>query len=179
MQIDRPIIIALILFVTLLLVYFLVMPEYNTFKSLQVELGEKKAEYNAEYDYYAAIDVTYFGLQDRADDIKKIDNALPETPELGRTIYYLQKTATDNNLIVKNLFLSKSSQSVSPSGNINNSNVKDIIFSMNLLGEYPALGEFIMSLEKSSRLFEITDISFSSPSGPPYNFSLQIKTHSY
>ena len=48
MQIDRPIAIALILFIILLLVFFLVVPEYNTFKSLQTQLGEKKAEYNAE-----------------------------------------------------------------------------------------------------------------------------------
>ena len=77
MTIDRPITIAVILFVILLLVFFLVAPEYNTFKKLQVELGEKKAEFNAEYDYYAAIVKTYSELQSRQDDIKKIDdNAL-------------------------------------------------------------------------------------------------------
>ena len=52
MQIDRPISIALILFAVLLLAYFLVIPEYNTFTSLQTQLGEKTAEYNAEVDYH-------------------------------------------------------------------------------------------------------------------------------
>ena len=55
MQIDRPITIGLILFVILLLIFFLVSPEYKTFVKLQTELGEKKAEFNAEYAYFSAI----------------------------------------------------------------------------------------------------------------------------
>ena len=84
MQIDRPITIALILFIILLLVFFLVVPEYNTFKNLQTELGEKTAEYNAEYDYYHAISKTYYDLQSHQDDIQKIDDALPTDPDSGK-----------------------------------------------------------------------------------------------
>ena len=177
MHIDRPIAIALTLFIILLLVFFLVVPEYNTFKKLQTELGEKKAEYAAEFDYYAAISKAYFDLQSRPDDIKKIDDALPQNYNLGEIIYFLQKIAEDNGLIVKDLFLSKSSSNNS-SFNVSN-NVKDIIFSMDLLGGYAPLENFIISLEKSSRIFEITNIFFDSISGPPYSFNLQIKTHSY
>jgi len=177
MQIDRPIAIALILFIILLLVFFLVVPEYNTFGKLQTELGEKKAEFNAGFDYYAAITKTYFELQSRQDDVKKIDDALPQNPDFGGTIYFLQETAKENGLIVKDLFLSKSSSGIVGS-NISGS-IKDIVFSIDLLGNYASLENFIVSLEKSSRIFEITNISFSSASGPPYNFSLQIKTHSY
>jgi len=186
MTIDRPIAIALILFIILLLVFFLVAPEYKTFGKLQTELGQKKAEFNAEFDYYAAITRTYYDLQSRQDDIKKIDDALPSSPSLGRTIYYLQQAATDNGLVAKDLFLSKSS---SASGGAKTaSNIKDIVFSMDLLGSYSALENFIVSLEKSSRLFEVISISFGAgnvaPSQQPqvqqtYSFNLQIKTHSY
>jgi len=179
MQIDRPITIALILFIILLLIFFLVAPEYNTFKKLQTELGQKIAEYDAEFDYYAHITKTYFDLQSRPDDIQKIDDALPENTDIGATVYFLQQTAKANGLIVKNLFLSKSA----PASSNNNPNisggVKNMVFSMELVGDYAALENFIISLEKSSRIFEVTNISFSSQSGPPYNFSLQINTHSY
>ena len=188
MQIDRPIAIALIIFVIILLVFFLVMPEYNTFGQLQVQLGEKKAEFNAENDYYAAIARTYADLQARQDDIAKIDDSLPQGPSLGKLVYYLQQTATANGLIVKDLFLSKSSPA---SGQATTSdNVKDIIFSMDLLGDYPSLERFMVALENSSRIFEITNISFGSSSNTQsgqsqfqsqstQNFNLQIKTHSY
>ncbi|MGA2418060.1 MAG: type 4a pilus biogenesis protein PilO [Candidatus Staskawiczbacteria bacterium] len=189
MQIDRPIAIALILFIVLLLVFFLVMPEYQAFGKLQSELGEKKAEFNAEFDYYAAITKTYYDLQSRADDIKKIDDALPQDSELGKLIYFLQKTAGENGMMIKDLFLSKSSLGAQIS---TTSNVKDIVFSTDLLGNYSSLEKFMIALEKSSRLFEVTNISFGSGSQSPlkssqtqfqiqqtYSFNLQIKTHSY
>jgi len=177
MQIDRPIAIALILFIILLLILFLVVPEYNTFKKLQTDLGEKIAQYNAEYDYYAQITKTYYELQSRQDDLKKIDDALPQNSDLGAIIYFFQEAAKENGLIVKDLFLSKSSPTTSSSDV--SKTVKDIVFSIDLLGDYASLENFIISLEKSSRIFEVTTISFTSESGPPYSFSLQIKTHSY
>lgn len=177
MQIDRPIAIILTLIATLVLVYVLVLPEYNTFTKLQTELGIKKAEFNAEYDYYAAINKTYRDLQNRPDDIKKIDDALPQDPALGKLVYFLQGTAKENGLVVKDLSLSKSSTNSTAT---TSSNVKSINFSMDLLGNYASLEGFMMALEKSSRLFEITTISFGSvQAGETYNFNLQIKTYSY
>jgi hypothetical protein len=180
MQIDRPISIAIMLFIILLLVFFLVLPEYNTFGALQTQLGEKKAEFNAEFDYYSAITKTYYDLQSRKDDLAKIDDALPSPsadPIFGKLIYFVQATAKENGLIVKNMSFSKSSSNAAETGV--NSAVKDIVLSADLLGDYQPLENFIVSLEKSSRVFEVLNISFGSTSGPPYSFSVQIKTHSY
>lgn len=179
MTIDRPLTIAVILFVILLLVFFLVYPEYKTFKGLQMQLGETIAKFNAEYDYYSAIDKTYFDLQSRQDEIKKIDDALPQgqAPILSEIVYFLQKTAKENGLVINNLFLSKSFSSAS--GSNTGKDVKDIIFTMDMSGNYAPLKNFIVSLENSSRVFEVTNISFSSATDPPYAFSLQIKTYSY
>lgn len=177
MQIDRPIAIALTFFIILLLIFFLVAPEYNIFIKLQTQLGEKQAEYNAQVGYYSDMAKTYAQLQNRPDDIQKIDDALPQDPALGELIYYLQKTARDDGLMTKDLFLSKSSQNNVKAGV--SSNVKDVVFSMDLSGNYPSLESFIISLENSARIFEITSISFGSVAKPPYNFSLQIKTHAY
>jgi len=177
MQIDRPIAIALTLFVILLLIFFLVTPEYNTFKTLQTQLGEKKAEFNAEFDYYAEIAKTHNDLQAHQDDLKKVDGALPQNPVFGTLIYFIQETAKGNGLIIKDLFLSQSSPTSSQTNA--GKSVRDTVFSTDLLGGYASLENFIISLEKSSRIFEVTNISFNSVSGPPYSFSLQIKTHSY
>lgn len=189
MQIDRPIAIAIILFIVLILIFFLVAPEYRTFKQLRADLGQKIAEFNAEYDYYAQIAKTYLTLQARKDDLQKIDDALPKDPNFGKLVYYFQKTAAENGMIIKDLFLSKSSLA-NPSNK--KSNINDIVFSMSLLGDYSSLGNFLASLEKSSRIFEVTNISFASESQTKipsplaqfqiqqiYTFNLEIKTHSY
>lgn len=190
MQIDRPIAATIIFFSAVLLAFFLVRPEYKTFKVLQAELGEKKAEFGAKYDYYAAVSKIYNDLRSREEDIKKIDNALPEDSELGRLVYFFQKTAMENGMIIKDLFLSKSLQN--PAVKTKGENVKDMVFSMDLLGDYSSLGSFIASLEDSARLFEVSKISFNSgdqiQSSSPlpqfqiqqiYSFNLQVKTHSY
>lgn len=190
MQIDRPIAIAVILFVIMLTLFFLVVPEYNTFGKLQTELGKKKAEFNAEFEYYAEIAKVHNDLQAHKDDIKKVDDALPEESSLGKLVYFFQQTAKDNGMLIKNIFLSKP-----PLSNVKTdakNTVKDIVFLMDLVGDYTSLGKFMASLEKSSRIFEITNISFGSASAPlqessqsqfqiqqTYVFNLQVKTHSY
>ena len=112
MQIDRPIAIAITLFVILLVVFFLVVPEYRTFKNLQTDLGIKRAEYRAEFDYYVEIAKTYAELKVREDEVKKIDDALPvalpaaNDPTLAKVLYFLNETAKENGLIIKeNKFL--------------------------------------------------------------------------
>lgn len=177
MTIDRPITIALIFFGILLLVFFLVAPEYKAFKNLQTDLGIKTAEYNAEFDYYAEVARIYAELKARGEEVQKIDDALPKNPDLGPVIYYLQQTAKKNGLTVKNLFLSKSS--TNSSGQAVSGNVKDIAFSMDLSGGYASLEGFLLALERSARIFEVNSISFGSQNRPPYSFNLQIKTFSY
>ena len=182
MQINRPIAIVVTIFIIIFLVYFFVLPEYNSFTSLQNELGVKEAQYVGQHDYYDSIDALYYNLQSQQANISKIDDALPQNSSLGQVVYFLQQTAKNNGLVVKNLFLSQSSSGSTGEVAANSSaptTLKNIVFSIDLSGDYPSLEGFLSSLENSSRLFEITTISFSSASGPPYSFSLQIKTYSY
>ena len=192
MQIDRPIVIIITLFVILVMIFYLVLPEYKAFGRLQVELGEKTAEYNAQVDYYATIESVYADLQGHQEDIKQIDNALPTEANLGKLIYYIQDSAKGSGILIKSIFLS------SPGGGANSSKdkAKELSFSVQIVGDYVSLYNFIVSLEKSARIFEITNITFGAASGAPeaatqsqgqsqfqmqqtYNFSMQIKTYSY
>ncbi len=182
MTIDRPITIALILLTILLLVFFLVVPQYHTFVKLQNNLAEKRAEEKAQREYYVEIAKTHNDLYEHKDDIKKIDDALPKDPALAKLLYYIQDTAKKNGIMVKDLFLSKSSLANQREGVTYN--IKEIVFSTNVLGSYVSLGNFLSALENSARIFEVTTISFGSGSSSKsgvisQNFSLQIKTYSY
>lgn len=183
MKLDRPIAIAIMLFVILSLVFFFVWPEYNNFRKLRADLGEKKALYNAEKEYYAEITKKYFELQNNQEDLKKIDNALPEEPNFGKLVYYFQKTASDSGMLIKDLFLSNKSAALAATSN---GNLNELAFSIDVIGSYSSLQRFLIALEKSDRIFEVSSISFGSITAPPnpevkqiYSFNLQIKTHSY
>lgn len=183
MEIDRPIVIALIFFAVLLLTFFLVVPEYKSLRQLEASLAQGKAEYAAQFDYFAEITKDYYIIQNRKDDIQKIDDALPENPDLGQLVYYFQKKAKDSGLIFKNLFLSQSSAN-------SENGVKDLTFSLNLFGDYASLGQFIASTENSAKIFDVTNIYFGSAGASSssssqsqaskmFDFNLEIKTHSY
>jgi Tfp pilus assembly protein PilO len=172
MFIDRTIIIALIFAAIIFMVYLVVLPEYKEYKELQIKLGEKIAEAAQKYDYYAAVDKAYYELQSKKEELKNIDSALQKNSDFGKVMYFLNETAKESNFVVRNLLLSKSGASSDQS-------VKNINFSMDLTGDYDALKYFMKKIEESSRIFEITSISFQSGGGVPYNFNLQIKTYSY
>ena len=193
MQIDRPITIAIIIFIIILLIFFLVMPEYNQFKILQQQLGEKIAERNVKFDYYNAIAAAYDAIQNRSEVIKKIDDALPTESNIGKLIYFFHKKAGEDGIVIKSLSLRGGDIPVP------GQNFKELGFSLSVLGSYASLNDFIKSLEKSSRIFEVTSISFSSGnSGAPisqpigsavnktqfqiediYSFNIEVKTYSY
>lgn len=196
MKPERPIAIAIILFIIFILVLFLVWPQYEDFRKLRADLGEKKAQYNAQKDYYAEITKKYYELQNRQTDLKKIDDALPEEPDFGKIAYYFHKTATDSGMLVKNLLLANKTDSSTVKSQDSSMPISDLSFSIDLLGSYSSLGRFLVFLEKSDRIFEVTSISFSTqnseqfptganPSGDQlqtqqiYIFNLQVKTHSY
>lgn len=183
MEIKRPIIIILITVATLLLIFLLVSPKYKEFKDSQIKLSALETEYNSKYAYFAEITDIYNKLQLRKESLAKVDDALPATPKFSNLVYFTQKKASENGLVIKDLVFTKVSSPAS------GSKVREIVFSVNLLGSYDSLKSFIRALEKSSNLIEITSISFgsqssiaaspSSTTSSVYQFSLDLKTHSY
>jgi Tfp pilus assembly protein PilO len=153
MEFDRPIAIAIIIFITILFAFFLVVPEYTKLQDMRVQVAQKTAEYRAQFDYFGDISRTYYNLQDKKAELQKIDDALPSKPDFGQLIYFFQAKSKDNGLALKNFALS---QAGSGAG------VKPITFSLSLVGNYSSLKNFVSYLEKSARLFEIVSISFGS-----------------
>ena len=188
MKIDRPITIAVIIFIIILLMYFYVVPKYYEFKDFQVKLGKAEAEYNAKFAYFSEVVKTFRELEDHKESLEKIENAIPSKPQLSDLVYFFQEKGTESGLIVKNMLLTKISPITSES------NIKEISFSLDVLANYQSLKNFLFSLENSSRLFEVGNISFASAlSNQPQNvslselpatqqvyaFKLEVKTHSY
>lgn len=181
MMVNKFLLIIIIIIITICSVWFLVTPQYKQFKILQTEVSLKEAEYNAKYEYYAEVMKVFSQLEKRQDGLNKIDKALPDNISLAPIIYFLQKKTSESGLIVKDLFFTKAS-AVSPKDPI-----KEILFSINVIGNYSSLKNFLLSLEKSANLFEVNSISFSSSpliniadqSTQSHSFLLEIKTNSY
>ncbi|MEK7541132.1 MAG: type 4a pilus biogenesis protein PilO [Patescibacteria group bacterium] len=188
MKVDRPIAISVIIFIIVLLIYFFVAPKYIEFKDLQIKLGKAEAEYNGKFAYYSEISQIFTKLEDNKESLEKIENAIPSKPQLADLVYFFQQKGVESGLIVKDILLTKISPATSES------NIKEIVFSLDALGSYQSFKNFLSSLESSSRLFEVGNISFglqiasqSPPKTPTvqlmaqqtFSFQLEIKTQSY
>jgi len=185
MEINKLISSAIIFLVTIALVFIFVMPKYQSTKDLKGEFTQKQAEYNGKSAYYTKIDELIKTLESKKEALEKIDSALTPSFSLAPLVYFLQKKSGEAGLVVSNMSLSGVPKPAGASG------IKEAAFSISLTGNYQGLKDFLSSLDKSARLFEVNLISFGgaglssqditkeqAPSRT-YSFNLELKTHTY
>lgn len=199
MEINKPISAIILLVITLVLVFLFAVPKYNESKALQVKLVEKQAQYNGASAYHEKISTLLAGIEIRKEALGKVDSALPLNASLATLVYFFQKKAAETGLMPKSINFAQispitaretiKSQENSADTTLTTRTVRDVNFTLELLGNYQGLKDFIVTLEKSARLFEVNSIAFASlrSSGlikgqgqiQTYSFRLAVKTHSY
>ena len=191
MEINRPVAATILLIITALLVFLFAWPEYKHANSLDIALKEKQATYNSQAIYFGNITKVLADIERRKDILEKVESALPNEFTLAPIIYFFQKKGSETGLDVRSIVFSRSISSVSgvraTTAIVKEKEVKDIILTLDVLGNYQGLKNFLSSIEKSARIFEVKKISFvsSNPSSAvqgqakTYNFKLEITTHSY
>ncbi len=191
MELNKPITIIIIVIVTCMLVFLFVMPQYQQSNDLALALAEKEAQYNGQSQYYANIDRLDEGVQQRQEVLAKIDSALPSELALAPLMYFFQEKSTQSGSSLKSIvFLDGGpvAAATTATGTKTDKSIRTVTFSINLVGNYQALKNFLGALEKSSRIFEVSTIAFSSlkdqkspaaSQGQTYDFRLEVKTYSY
>lgn len=166
---------------------FLVWPKYQEVKSLGAVVEKKQLEFQYRGEYFAGLEKLSGQLAKYQEGLSKIDSALPLEPSLPSLLRFLQKTASENGLILTSVgftlpaSLKESQESSAPKA------FQGIKFSLALSGSYPAFKNFLYSLEGSSRLWEPESFSLSSAGakekraekGETLSFDLQVKTYTY
>lgn len=181
MELDKPITIAVILFIILVLSFYLVLPKYEEFKGLLTKMGEKEAEFEGKNAYFIEVTRIHKELMLYKENLEKIDAALPQKFSLATVVNFLYKKSSESGLIFRSVSVNKASKVGADTG------VKEINISLQVLGSYTSLEKFINSLENSARLIEGENISFSvtkptiqNPQPQQsYPISLEIKVYSY
>jgi Tfp pilus assembly protein PilO len=172
------VLVAIILFaLTILIAIFLLWPQYLRLENSQAQIQNKETELKYKEDYYNELSSISEKLEtEYSDSFKKIDSALPAGSSIPSLYNFLQKKASESGLILKNV----GSFSVNPSTTI--TGLKEIsLDSLGFSGSYPSFKNFLVALEKNSRIFEVENISFSTPKEGDeiFDFKLTIKTYSY
>ncbi len=188
MEINKPVTIVIILIIDLVLTFLFVVPKYKDIADAKVNLNQKQSEYDNLTDHYLKLLNAVKSIDARKSDFEKIDTALPNHFSFSPLIYFLQEKAGENGLTIKSITSTQffQDQGQQASSQDSQEQVKNIDFTINLSGSYQGLKKFVMSLERSARLFEVKSISFSSSDqnfsqNQPnnYDFKLELGTHAY
>jgi Tfp pilus assembly protein PilO len=158
--------------IILIVSYYWIFPQYKEVRGVSQELNNKRNELKQKEDYFSKIEKTIEALEAYERELTKIQAALPKEPFLPSLLNIIERTATENGLLIKELGEFKI--------NDFDRSLKEINLKIAMVGSYPALKNFLSALERNARFIKVTNISFTTPKEKePFNFSLEIKAYSY
>lgn len=170
---NRPITIAVCIWLSLILGVGFLWPKYQDLRNSQKKIEEKKAELQYKEEYFSELNKTSDALKEYSEILQKIDSSLPADPNLPSLFDFLQKVSSQNGLVLKRI----NPVSTTP---FEDSKIQETHLNLSLSGSYSAFKNFLSTLQKSARLIEIESITFSSPEKEEtFNFDLKIKVYSY
>lgn len=173
---PRILIIAVSLGLIMIFGILFLWPKYQDFTNLQIQLKNKENEFKNRNEYYQDLFSLSEKLKEFETEISNINSALPSDVSAAALSFhnYLPKVASENGVILKSMG-SFSVSTLSGKGNI-----QVISIPIEVSGSYTSLKNFLTVLEKSARIIEVTNISFSSPQEEEFfGFQLNLQTHSY
>lgn len=175
---------AILIFITIFGLFFLVSPKYHKWGDLRQKQESKELLLREKQSYFSKLGQLSHRLQAKEGTLSKIDSALPSKPETSRLLNFLSETAKNNGLLLTKIGPITKSQVSSGEQQVGKGQeekpvLKEITFSFKLLGDYPSLKNFLTAVEKSARLIEIENLSFSSKKPGLFQFNLTAKVHSY
>jgi len=193
MNINKPAVIIILIIIIGISVWLFVWPKYSEFSDIKVALAKKQAEYDGESQYYEKVAQVIKDIEVRKDILDKIDSSLSADPAIAPLLYFFQKKAAETGMIIRSVTYANSLPVAPPptaDGTVPEKKVKDVTFSINLVGNYQGLKSFLFGLEKSARLLEVDTLNltpFQSAQGSSqslgrfqtYEFRLQVRTHIY
>ena len=164
-------IIIICFLLTIVLGAFLLYPEYQDFVVFEKQVEAKENQLQSKQEYLSNLSQNSEQLKKYQEKLLVIDAALPSTLSLPSLFDLVQKTASQNGLIIKDM----DSSCVT-----NSEQIQEVKVGSKAVGSYSNFKSFISVLEKSARMIEVESFSFSTPKeGEIFDFILTIKTYSY
>lgn len=171
---NKPLTIAICLFLTLAIGVVLLWPKYQDFKSLQEKTFQKRTELQYKEEYFSNLKELSEELKKYSESLSKIDSILPSAPSLPALFDFLGKNSAQSGLILTSI------GQVSSQPLEQRPDIKVHSLNLSLFGSYSSFKNFLSALEKSARFIETEAISLSAlEKKPTFKFDLKIKFYSY
>ncbi|MDI6883139.1 MAG: type 4a pilus biogenesis protein PilO [Patescibacteria group bacterium] len=179
---SRVFLIPILLFLALIFVVFLLLPKYENFNDLKERVEKTEVQYQKTEKYFLGLKESLENLRNYRTSLEKIETALPESPELPPLLDFLQKKSSESGLLLENIIPTKIEGKTEEEKKTEEilTKVEENYYNLKLAGVYPSFKSFLKTLEKSSRLIEVENISLSVKEKEEISeINLLIKTYTY
>lgn len=136
----------------------LVLPKYDETFALRDKVELKRVDLKNRENYFKELEKIAKEFKDNRENLDKIKTALPIGPMAPSLANFIQSASSQSGLILKNF--GYGSTKVAAKDETAALAVQEYEISLTLSGSYSAFKDFLDKIEKSSRLIEISDISF-------------------
>lgn len=172
--------IPIFLFLAFLLAVYFVLPKYNDFKRLKNEVSKKESDLNQQEKYYLNLQKISTDLENYKDPLEKIESAVPDNFSLASLLNFFQVKASESGLVLKTL---GSAKAPSRKGEVSKGKLKEKIkehyISLSLIGTLPSFENFLLEIEKSSKLIDVENISLQKIEKELPKITVLVKVYSY
>lgn len=140
---------------------FAIRPTLLTMSDLIKEIEDKRELDNQMSQKIAALSTAQSEYLQVQDQLPLLDEVLPKTPQLVRSLKIIEKAATDNNIIINGINVNELPKEVDPNAPVP-ARLKrvDVPITIVLTGDYLSIRQFVETLRNSRRTFVIDSIIF-------------------
>lgn len=170
------IIILICLFSALFVGLVFVWPKYQEYIKTRHNLANKEEFLKNNSQYFKKIREMFSRLEQDKELAAKVVAAIPSLPDYDKLIGYFEKTTAENGLIISKINISEPKEFKEIE---EIKKIKEIKIFLNLVGTYASFNNFLSKIEKSARLFEVEEISFTAPQKGLNLFSFEVKLRVY
>ena len=167
-----------LLAISVLVIVFLLWPNFQTFSALQNQLQERELELKNLEAYFNRLTLLQEEIASQpSEKLTLIEQSLPDEPSLPSLYEALSQTASQSGLALRsiNSFVGVVAQEAEQTLRF-----RTIEVNMEMEGTYEALKEFLVSTRKLPRLLSIKALKFDSPErGSTFKFSVTLQAYSY
>ncbi len=169
---HKTIIIFIMLVCSLSFNSLFLTPKYQSFSILNDMVSAKEVELSFKQDYYSQVRKISNDLEEYSEPLTKIEMALSSEPDIALLFEFLQQTTSHTGLILKETSFSYED------GSKKTENPKNSLVSFKVSGRLENFFDFLVYLEKSARLVEVSSIQFKAPEeGDIFIFNVKAKIH--
>jgi len=172
-RINYPIVIAIFFISSLILGLAVLLPKYQDLSAVSSNIKKERQKINIEKEYYSNIVFLSEELKKYETELSKVGSSLPGDSSLPSLLNFLERAVSQAGLVINSI----SPSSSSPSSDLKN--VKEERISLSVSGDYLAFKNLILILERSSRLIEVENISFSHLRASDKEYNFRVKAYSY